>query len=146
MPDSTVLGRNYPRVDAADKVSGRSQYASDIYLPGMLLCKVLASTRPHARIVQIDTSRARQLPGVRAVITAADVPDVRFGNGAIKDKRIFARDKVRYMGEPVAAVAAVDEMTALEALELIEVTYDDLPVVTDIVAALRPDAPLVHEE
>ena len=74
MPDSTVLGRNYPRVDAADKVSGRSQYASDIYLPGMLMCKVLTSPKPHARILHIDTSRAQHLPGVRAVHHRARCP------------------------------------------------------------------------
>lgn len=146
MAERPILGQNYPRVDAADKVSGRSQYAGDLYLPGMLHCKVLQSTRPHARIVHIDTSRATQLPGVRAVLTGQDVPDVRFGNGAIKDKRILARDKVRYLGDPVAAVAAVDEITALEALELIEITYEDLPTITDPIAALQPDAPLVHEE
>ena len=146
MAENQVLGRNYPRVDAADKVSGRSQYSSDVYLPGMLMCKVLKSTRPHARIVQIDTSRAEHHPGVRAIITGRDVPDVRFANGSVKDRRILARDKVRYVGEPVAAVAAVDEMTALEALDLIEVTYDDLPAVTDPIAALKPDAPLVHED
>src|SRR5438874_616402 len=146
MPESKVLGQNYPRVDAADKVSGRSQYASDVYLPGMLMCKVLQSPKPHARILHIDTSRAQSLPGVRAVITVRDVPDARFGNGAVKDQRLFALDKVRYIGEPVAAVAAVDEITALEALDLIDVTYEDLPAVTDPIAALRPDAPLVHED
>ena len=146
MPDSTVLGRNYPRVDAADKVSGRSQYASDIYLPGMLICKVLKSPKAHARILHIDTSRAQHLPGVRAVITGRDVPEARFGNGAVKDKRLLALDKVRYIGEPVAAVAAVDEITAMEALDLIDVTYEDLPAVTDPIAALQPDAPLVHPD
>ncbi len=119
---NTSLGKSYPRVDAADKVSGRMQYASAIYLPGMLMCKVLKSPKPHARIVRIDTSRAEQLPGVRAIITGPDVPDAYFGNGAVHDKRILARDKVRYMGEPVAAVAAVDEITAQEAVELIDVT------------------------
>ena len=74
------------------------------------------------------------------MITGRDVPDARFGNGAVKDKRLFALDKVRYIGEPVAAVAAVDEITALEALDLIDVTYEDLPAVTDPIAALRPDA------
>jgi carbon-monoxide dehydrogenase large subunit len=146
MAEDIVLGRNYARVDAADKVSGRSQYASDIYLPGMLMCKVLKSPKAHARIVHINTSRAEQYPGVRAVISGRDVPDVRFGNGAVKDKRILARDKVRYIGEPVAAVAAVDEITALEALDLIDVVYEDLPVLDDPVAALKPDAPLVHED
>jgi CO/xanthine dehydrogenase Mo-binding subunit len=142
----TVLGKSYPRVDAADKVSGRAQYASDVYLPGMLMCKVLQSTRPHARILGIDTSRAAQLPGVRAVITGKDIPDVRFGAGAVKDRRVFALDKVRYIGEPLAAVAAVDEITALEALALIQVDYEDLPAVTDPIAALRPEAPLVHPD
>jgi CO/xanthine dehydrogenase Mo-binding subunit len=111
--EETVLGKSYPRVDAADKVSGRAQYASDVYLPGMLICKVLQSTRAHARILRIDTSKAAQLPGVRAVITGQDIPDVHFGAGAVKDRRVFALEKVRYIGEPLAAVAAVDEMTAL---------------------------------
>lgn len=146
MPEERVLGRNYPRVDAADKVSGRSQYAGDVYLPGMLICKVLKSNRPHARILRIDTSRAEQLPGVRAVMTGRDIPDVRFGSGAVKDRRVFALDKVRYVGEPLAAVAAVDEMTALEALDLIQIEYADLPAVTDPIEALKPDAPLVHED
>lgn len=146
MSANTSLGKSYPRVDAADKVSGRMQYASDIYLPGMLMCKVLKSPKTHARIVRIDTSRAVQLPGVRAIITGEDVPDAYFGNGAVHDKRILARDKVRYMGEPIAAVAAVDEITAQEGVELIDVTYEDLPAVTDPLDALRPDAPLVHEE
>ena len=146
MSEDAILGQNFPRLDAADKVTGRTQYTGDMYLPGMLICKVLTSTRPHARIVRLDTSAAAQLPGVRAVITGQDVPDALFGNGAVKDKRILARDKVRYMGEPIAAVAAVDEITALEALDLIEVAYEDLPVVADPVAALQPGAPLVHEE
>jgi CO/xanthine dehydrogenase Mo-binding subunit len=86
MPEESVLGKNYPRVDAADKVSGRSQYAGDVYLPGMLVCKVLKSSRPHARILRIDTSKAERVPGVRAVIRGNDVPDVRFGSGAVKDR------------------------------------------------------------
>jgi len=146
MPEARVLGKNYPRVDAADKVSGRSQYAADIYFPGMLICKVLKSSRPHARIRRIDTSQAEQVPGVRAVITGNDVPDVRFGSGAVKDRRVFALDKVRYVGEPVAAVAAADEIAALEALGLIQVEYEDLPAVTDPLDALKPEAPLVHPE
>ncbi len=145
MAANSNLGKSYPRVDAADKVSGRMQYTGDIYLPGMLMCKVLKSPKAHARIVRIDTSRAEQLPGVRGIITGADVPDAYFGNGAVHDKRILARDKIRYIGEPIADVAAVDEITAHEALELIDVTYEDLPSVTDPLAALQPNAPLVHE-
>jgi carbon-monoxide dehydrogenase large subunit len=146
MPEAQVLGKSYPRVDAADKVSGRSQYAGDVYLPGMLICKVLKSNRPHARIRRIDTSKAEQVPGVRAVITGQDIPDIRFGSGAVKDRRVFALEKVRYVGEPLAAVAAVDEIAALEALDLIEVVYEDLPPVTDPIDALKPEAPLVHED
>jgi carbon-monoxide dehydrogenase large subunit len=146
MPEAQVLGKSYPRVDAADKVSGRSQYAGDVYLPGMLICKVLKSNRPHARIRRIDTSKAEQVPGVRAVITGQDIPDIRFGSGAVKDRRVFALEKVRYVGEPLAAVAAVDEIAALEALDLIEVAYEDLPPVTDPIEALKPEAPLVHED
>jgi xanthine dehydrogenase molybdenum-binding subunit len=146
MPEAKVMGKNYPRVDAADKVSGRSQYAGDVYLPGMLIGKVLKSNRPHARILRIDTSQAEQVPGVRAVITGKDIPDVRFGSGAVKDRRVFALDKVRFIGEPVAAVAAVDEIAALEALDLIQVEYEDLPAVTDPIEALKPEAPLVHQD
>jgi xanthine dehydrogenase molybdenum-binding subunit len=146
MPEARVMGNSYPRVDAADKVSGRSQYAGDVYLPGMLIGKVLKSNRPHACIISIDTSQAEQVPGVRAVITGKDIPDVRFGSGAVKDRRVFALDKVRFIGEPVAAVAAVDEIAALEALDLIQVEYEDLPTVTDPIEALKPEAPLVHQD
>jgi CO/xanthine dehydrogenase Mo-binding subunit len=93
----------------------------------MLMCKVLKSPKPHARILHIDTSRAQALPGVRAVITGRDVPDARFGNGAVKDKRLFALDKVRYIGEPVAAVAAVDEITAALPADLTKALNSKLP-------------------
>jgi xanthine dehydrogenase molybdenum-binding subunit len=146
MPEERVLGKNYPRVDAADKVSGRSQYAGDVYLTGMLIGKVLKSSRPHARILRIDTSQAELVPGVRAVITGKDIPDIRFGSGVVKDRRVFALEKVRYIGEPVAAVAAVDEIAALEALDLIQVEYEDLPAVTDPIEALKPEAPIVHQD
>jgi xanthine dehydrogenase molybdenum-binding subunit len=146
MPEERVLGKNYPRVDAADKVSGRSQYAGDVYLTGMLIGKVLKSSRPHARILRIDTSQAELVPGVRAVITGKDIPDIRFGSGVVKDRRVFALEKVRHIGEPVAAVAAVDEIAALEALDLIQVEYEDLPAVTDPIEALKPEAPIVHQD
>ena len=93
-----------------------------------------------------STPPGAELPGVRAVITGQDIPDVRFGAGAVKDRRVFALEKVRFIGEPLAAVAAVDEITALEALDLIEVTYEDLPAVTDPIDALKPEAPLVHAD
>ncbi len=146
MPGDTLLGKSFPRVDSADKVTGRSQYAGDVYLPGMLHCKVLKSTRSHARILRIDTSRAEQVPGVRGVITAKDSPDVRYGSGALKDRRVLARDKVLYIGEPIAALAAVDEMTAQEAVDLIEVEYEDLPRVVSSLDAMKPGSPEVHDE
>ena len=141
-----VLEQNNPRVDAWEKVTGRATYAGDVYLPGMLMCKSLGSTRSHARIVSIDTSRAEALPGVRAVITGADFPQIRFGSGALKDRYIMARDKVYYIGEPVAAVAAEDEITAEEAIGLIDVEYEDLEPVVDPLVSLRAGAPSVHPD
>ena len=141
----SAVGKSFPRVDAVAKVTGRAVYAGDISLPGMLACKVLTSTRPHARILKIDTSQALALPGVNAIITAKDVPDVRYGFG-IKDRTLFARDVVRFIGEPIAAVAAVDEMTALEAVSLIRVDYDDLPTVFEPLKAMQPGAPAVHPD
>ena len=141
-----VLEQNHPRVDSWEKVTGRATYAGDVYLPGMLMCKILASPRSHARIVRIDTSRAEALPGVRAVITGEDFPNLRFGSGALKDRFIMARDRVYYIGEPVAAVAADDEITALEAVGLVEVEYEDLEPVVDPLAALRPGSPSVHPD
>ena len=146
MTQFKVLGRNYPRVDAYDKVTGRATYASDVYLPGMLACKLLPSTRTHARIVKIDTSRAAQLPGVHCVITGADFPDVRFGSGALKDRYIMPTEVVNFVGEPIAAVAADDEATAQEAIELIEVEYEDLPAVINPLASMASGASTVHPD
>ena len=136
MAEFNVLGRSHVRVDAMDKVTGHATYAGDVYLPEMLMCKVLTSARSHARIVSIDTSAAEGLPGVRGVITGKDFPDVFFGSGALRDRRVMARDEVFYVGEPVAAVAAEDEMTAVEALSLIRIEYEDLERVVDPVASL----------
>ena len=146
MTQQSVLRKSYPRVDAADKVTGRSQYASDVYLTGMLYCKVLKSARSHARILNIDTSKAKQHPGVRAIITGADFPDTMYGSGALKDRRVLALNEVFYIGEPIAAVAAVDEITAQEAVELIDVEYADLPRVVDPMEAVGPGSPMVHED
>ena len=146
MTSFQVLEQSHPRVDAWEKVTGQATYAGDVYLPGMLMCKILASSRSHARIVSIDTSRAEALPGVRAVITGEDFPQVRFGSGALKDRYIMARDIVYYIGEPVAAVAAEDEITAQEAVDLIEVEYEDLDAVVDPITALRTGAPSVHPD
>ena len=146
MADFQVLEQSHPRVDAWEKVTGQATYAGDVYLPGMLMCKILASTRSHARIVSIDTSKAAALPGVRAVVTGQDFPEIRFGSGALKDRYIMARDTVYYIGEPVAAVAAEDEITAQEAIELIAVEYEDLEAVVDPLTALRSGAPSVHPD
>jgi len=146
MVNTKVVGQSLIRVDALEKVTGRATYASDVYLPDMLMCKLLTSTRSHARITSIDTTKAASLPGVRAVITGKDFPDVFFGSGALKDRRIMARDEVFYIGEPVAAVAADDEMTASEALELIQVEYQDLELVVDPLQAMKGGAETVHPD
>ena len=146
MTDFKVLGQNHPRVDAYDKVTGRATYAADVYLPGILACKLLPSTHNHAKIVSIDTTRAAALPGVRAVITGTDFPDVRFGSGALRDRYIMPRDTVNFIGEPIAAVAADDEATAQEALELIEVVYEDLPAIVNPIDSMQSDASTVHPD
>src|SRR5437867_6011089 len=115
-----VVGHNVERVDGLEKVSGAAQYIADIELPGMLHARVLRSPFPHARIVRIDTSRARALPGVYAVVTGEDTPKRRWGSFQ-QDQYVLAVDKVRYVGDEIAAVAAVDEATADAALGLIEV-------------------------
>lgn len=141
----SVIGRSIPRVDAPEKVTGRARYGADLHLPGMLYGKVLRSSLPHARILRIDTSHAEQLVGVVTVITARDVPAVRYGM-MVWDEAIFAGDKVRHVGDRVAAVAAESEAVAEEALELIRVEYEELPPLFDPEEALRPDAPLIHED
>src|SRR5262244_2991983 len=121
-----IVGHSVPRMDAPGKVTGTALYAADFALPGMLYGRVLRSHEPHARLIRIDTSRAARLPGVRAVITAADVPDVRYG-GSVKDERVFARDRVRFAGQPLAAVAATSPDAAVAALAAIEVFCEPLP-------------------
>ncbi|MSQ15061.1 MAG: xanthine dehydrogenase family protein molybdopterin-binding subunit [Dehalococcoidia bacterium] len=142
-----VVGKRVPRVDAVDKATGRSIYGSDIYLPGMLHCKILSSTQAHAKIKKIDFSKALAVPGVKSIITAADVPDIMYGTvGNIRDRSFMARDRVRFIGEPVAAVAAIDEDVAEYAVSLIEVEYEPLPAVFDVLEAMKEGAPLVHEK
>ena len=146
MAEFSAIGKNSIRVDAMDKVTGRATYAGDVYLPGMLMCKIMTSTRSHAKIVSIDTTAAQALPGVRCVITGSDYPDVRFGSGALKDRRIMAREEVFYIGEPVAAVAADDEMTALEAIGLIDIKYEDIKHVVDPLQAISGKSVDVHTD
>jgi CO/xanthine dehydrogenase Mo-binding subunit len=138
------VGARLPRLEAAGKINGAAKYTDDLVRPFMLHGAVLGSPLPHARIVSYDVSKACALPGVEAVITAEDFPYLPLG-AIVKDETILAREKVRFVGEPVAAVAAVDRTVALEALKLIEVEYDELPAVLDIDQALAPDAPVIHE-
>lgn len=146
-----AVGHSVARVDGREKVTGSLVYGSDFTLPGALVGKILRSPYAHARIVRIDTSGAEALPGVRAVITAADTPQRPFGfqsagNPRLADKLPLERDKVRFIGDEVAAVAAEDEDTALEALALIEVEYEELPAVFDPEEARSEGAPLIHEQ
>jgi 4-hydroxybenzoyl-CoA reductase alpha subunit len=139
-----VVGKPLPRVDAMEKVTGKAQYVYDLALPGMLYGEILRSSYPHARIKRIDTSRAKAHPGVVAIVAGADLSYPKFG-AFVQDETALAVGRVRYMGEGVAAVCAIDERTALEALELIDVEYEPLPGVYDPEAAMQDGAPLVHD-
>ncbi len=140
-----VVGHAEHRCDGVEKVTGKAVYTVDIDLPEMAQAKILRSPFPHARVTRVDASRAEKLPGIYAVITREDQRRLGMFGAAYKDQSIVAVDKVRYVGDPVAGVAAVDEATAEAALELIEVDYEELPAVTSIEEALVPGAPLVHD-
>lgn len=142
-PELEWIGKDSPRPDAADKVAGRATYIHDLVRPGMLYGKIKFSDHASARIVHIDTSRAARLPGVRAVITAYDTPEVRVG--FLRDNYALKRDRVRQFRDEVAAVAAIDPDVAAEAIELIKVEYEPLPGVFSPEDALRAGAPLVHD-
>jgi CO/xanthine dehydrogenase Mo-binding subunit len=137
----SVIGRRQPRLDGFDKVSGRAVFTDDIVLPGMLHGRILRSPHARARILSIDASRARALPGVKAVVTGADAPDLNF----TEKQPLLARHYVHYAGEEVAAVAATDPLVAEEALDLIDVRYEVLPAVTSLRKAMQPGAPQLHE-
>ncbi|PYO59086.1 MAG: xanthine dehydrogenase subunit D, partial [Candidatus Rokuibacteriota bacterium] len=141
----SVVGQSVRRLDVLEKVTGRARYVTDLELPGMLHAKLLRSPYPHARIARIDTAAARAVPGVSAAVTSADLGwcDPYFGP-AFRDRPILAIDVVRYEGEPVAAVVAEDESVGAQALDLIEVEYEELPAATTLEQALAPGAPLVH--
>src|SRR5579883_1408152 len=141
-----VIGKPAPRFEGAEKVTGRAKYAADIALPGTIWGKTLHSPNAHARIVRIDTSAAKKLPGVHAVITGADTRDGGLWGRGVKDAPVLAYDRVRYIGERVAAVAADDEEIAQRALDLIEVEYEEWPAVFDPIEALQPEAPILHPD
>jgi len=141
------VGASIPRIDAADKVTGRALYTADIWLPNMAHGKLLGSPIAHGLVKRIDVAAAKALPGVLAVLTGADVTDTKHGvSPARYDEDVLAKDKVRHVGDPVAAVAAIDERTAERALGLIKVDYEPLPVLTDAMEAVKEGAPLVHEK
>ena len=140
----TLIGKRIPKLDAPGKVTGESKFLHDIHLSGMLVGKIRRSDRVHARIVRIDTRRAKALPGVHAVITADDTPGLPLGHG--KDNPPLKKDKVRSPRDEIAAVAAETEAIADEALSLIEIEYDDLPAVFSPGEALRDGAPIIHEK
>jgi 4-hydroxybenzoyl-CoA reductase subunit alpha len=141
-----VVGKSVERTDGRVKATGKARYAGDLIAPGMLHGKILRSPFAHAKIMNIDTSKARKLPGVMAVITGKDFPGIPYGTRPdTRDQIPMPITKVHHFGEGVAAVAAIDEDTAEEALDLITVDYEELPVVLTAEDAMRPDAPLVNE-
>jgi 4-hydroxybenzoyl-CoA reductase subunit alpha len=142
-----VVGRSMPRVDAADKVTGRAKYAADLHFENLLYGKILHSPIPHGVIKRIDASAAEALEGVKLVLTGKDVPDITYGvSPARYDEHVLAKERVRYVGDEVAAVFAVDETTAEKALELIDVEYKELPAVFSPADAIKKGAPLLHEK
>ena len=142
-----IVGTNAARVDGVEKVTGHAKFTGDLNLPELLEAKVLRSPLPHAVLESIDTSKAEKLPGVIAVLTRADVTDIDpFYGNCLRDRPLVALEKVRFVGEPVAAAAAESALVAEEALSLIEVRYRELPPVATIDAARAEHAPLVHED
>ncbi|MEE8349123.1 MAG: xanthine dehydrogenase family protein molybdopterin-binding subunit [Acidobacteriota bacterium] len=141
----TVVGKPLGNLEGPAKVTGAATFTADVILPEMIWGKVLRSPLPHARILSIDTSEAEQLPGVLAVLTARDLPDTLTGR-VVYDTPVLARDRVRFIGEKVAVVAAEDPDVAEDALSLIEVEYEELPAVFDSEEAMKSDAPLLHPD
>lgn len=144
----SYVGRRVPCIDGPEKATGKARYTVDISLPGMVWGKILRSPYPHARILNIDTAKAARLPGVKAVITHRDTLGIKHGFVDTPrypaDQNPLAADKVRYVGEEIAAVAAIDESLAEEALSLVKVEYEELPAVFDPFGAMKLDAPEIH--
>jgi xanthine dehydrogenase molybdenum-binding subunit len=150
MQEHSVVGKRLPAIDAIEKATGEGKFTVDIKLPRMLYGKILRSPYPHAKIIHIGTAKAERLDGVRAVITSKDTPMIPTTcyppPHSVEDDQIFADEKVRYVGDRVAAVAAESEKIAEEALSRIEVEYEELPAVFDPEEGMRPNAPHIHEE
>ena len=140
-----IVGTEVPRVEGRQKVTGATRYATDAQLPGMLWARVLRSPLPHARITRIDVAKARALPGVHAVLTGADIGLIRIG-AAMRDMPVLCAERVRFIGDPIAAVAAESPGLAEQALKLIDVEYEELPTVFDAEHAMSTDAPLLHAD
>ena len=142
-----IVGTRPLRPDGIDKVTGKARFGADMYMPGMLYGFVLRSPHAHARIKRIDAASALALDGVKAVLTSSDLPDHANGDQGLRDalENVMARSKALYDGHPVAAVAAVSPAIARQALKMIKVDYEVLPHVTDVEAAMAPDAPILHE-
>ena len=150
MTQYAIVGKSVPRVDGKIKTTGEARYTADLKLPGMLYGKVLRSPLPHARILNIDSSKAERLPGVKGVVTGKDTLGIKCNIlrfwPQLADQQLLVTDKVRYIGDAVAAVAAIDEEIAEEALSLIKVDYEELPAVFDPEEAMKEDAPLIHDD
>src|SRR5436305_2739274 len=146
MSEFSVIGRRLPKVNSWAHLTGQARYADDLFLPRMLYGRLLRSTRAHARIRRIDVSRAAAHPGVVAVVTGADMPAKMGIMPSTQDETALAVDRVRYVGEPVAAVAALDEDTAFDALSLIQVDYEDLEPIFTIEEALEREDVKIHDE
>ena len=142
---SSPVGKSVPRIDAYEKATGAAVFVDDMQFgPGLYYGKIVRSTVPHAIIKYVDTSKALAYPGVKAVVTGADTPKP-FGL-YLKDRTIYARDRVRYVGDPVAGVVAISEEIAEKAAELVEVDYEELPAVFDPYEAFQPGAPIIHPD
>jgi xanthine dehydrogenase molybdenum-binding subunit len=153
MKSTTIVGKSVPRPDAYEKVIGGKGFPVNVSLPGMLHAKILRSPHPHAKILKIDTSAAEKLAGVKAVLTPKDVPQRKYcpvyfvptlASSMVQDLLVMS-DRVRYAGQPVAAVAAISAEIAEAALELIEVEYEELPTVFDPEEAMADGAPMIHD-
>ena len=143
----SIVGNSVPRIDGVDKVTGKAKYVADLSIPGMIEGKFLRSPYPHARIRSIDTAAAEAMPGVLCVLTSKDLTDIGpyIGRGKNKDQPVIAMNRVIFAGQPVAAVAALDRLTAEEALNKIEVDYEELPAVISVDEAMAEDAPRLHD-
>jgi CO/xanthine dehydrogenase Mo-binding subunit len=142
-----IVGKRVVRSDSLAKVTGEARYTADLKFPNMLVAKVLRSPYPHAKILTIDYSKALKVPGVKAAVSGFDSYGIKWGVFRYtQDHAMLHTDKVRYIGEDVAAVAAVDEETALEALSLIKVDLEPLPAVFDPFESMQEGAPQIHDE